>query len=96
MNQYEYIHKTCPHCKSKRLTEVVFRRTRVIDAGDVVRDIIARHFQCDNCLRVFRYEQFKWRFDRQQVRRDMAKLQRYLDRGLPKCYRQTEDTSSKP
>ena len=84
MNQYDYIHKVCPHCKSKQIMESVFLAGVTKIQSDT--SVWAEHYYCKNCKRVFHISKAKWFLDRQQMKRDQAKLQRYLEKGLPRWY----------
>lgn len=88
MNQYDYICRVCPYCNSKKIVESIFvEELRTFKAIDSQTTLYTEHFYCKTCHRVFLYKDTKWRLDRQQIRRDRAKLWRYLEKGLPKCYR---------
>lgn len=88
MNQYEYIHRVCPHCDSKKLVPSIFvKDVRIFRATDSQTMLHAEHFYCEKCHRVLTYEDTKWKLDRLQIRRDRVKLRRYLEKGLPRCYR---------
>ena len=85
MNQYDYIHKACPYCKSKRIVKSVFRKG--LDRTQSDRVVWAEDYYCENCERVFPICDAKWVLDRRQMQRDRAKLWRYLEKGLPRWYK---------
>ena len=84
MSNFEnYIHKVCPYCNSKRIKKAIFLKDVKFIQANV--QLYPDHHYCENCKRIHRNR--RWILDKQQMRRDQAKLKRYLQKNLPRWYK---------
>lgn len=75
----KYNYRVCPTCKSKKLEAIA-----VVDMGaryyKYVDDELQRTgYLCGNCGRYHLNSERKYVYDRAEMRRDIARLQKFLD-----------------
>ena len=80
VNEFDYRYEVCPHCGSKKLSPVGVVR---MNSGQYNADIdfISRTgYLCGNCQRYTVSHRTKYIYDRKEIRRDIKKLQEFLEK----------------
>jgi len=70
----------CPHCKSQKLYTIrVGTTSGVWDATtNNMISIIKAMVYCNNCHRIFKWDDIKWKTDKKRIKRHIIQLQRLL------------------
>jgi len=82
VNPMDYRNKACPHCKSKKLSPVgVYRMNKSQWQVTDIAQLNRTGFLCGNCGRYVHLHQKIMIYDRAEMKRDVKKLQNFLDGG---------------
>ncbi len=76
-NNYRY--SVCPHCKSKKLAPAAVVRLEPNEyQRDDINHVNRTGYLCGNCQRYIPSYQIKYITDREEMRRDVKRLLKYL------------------
>jgi len=74
-----YRYKTCPHCKSKKLSSVALVRLDDDQFSKSMEQVCQTGYLCGNCKRYVLSGQIKYTYDRTEMRRDSKRLMDFLE-----------------
>jgi hypothetical protein len=75
----DYRYRVCPFCNSKKLKPVGVFNFTADEYYANPKEVKRTGFLCVNCKRYHAYEDTKFIYDRAEMRRDINKLQKFLD-----------------
>lgn len=79
VSERDYKYKTCPHCRSKKLSPVaVVRLCADEHRNDEINGVNRTGYLCSNCQRYIVMHLVKYIIDRVEMRRDANRLLAYL------------------
>lgn len=79
LSTFDYRYQVCPFCNSKRVELVAMVRLNPGEYNRAVSMIRRTGYFCNNCNRYHLTGQIKFMFDRKEMRRDIASLQKFLE-----------------